>query len=150
MIDNIFTFLKDDDGESNAVNIDDYYFIADRRCKITRIIVNIVDNGPPSPSVYGNSVVMENGLNLLFIDRNNNQQSLIEQPVKKNSDWRKYCHDVESDEAGGGEGRVSVRWTFDKSGLPIKMRRNERLIMRVADDLTDLVGHYFHIQGHYY
>ena len=45
---------------------------------------------------------------------------------------------------------IVVRWTFAKSGAPIRLdgAKNARLEVLLNDDLTGLVDHHFVVQGY--
>ena len=81
-------------------------------------------------------------------------------PVKTNGDWGGLCFDAElyPSDNGNTETYLRVRWTFSRSGYPIRLNgaNNERLEIVLNDDLSGDSGgdpfiekHYFHVQGYY-
>jgi hypothetical protein len=70
-------------------------------------------------------------------------------PIVNNASWAGFCYDADVKAWGVGDEFLPVRWTFQKSGVPIKLdgSKGARLEVLFDDDLTDLVAHRFLVQG---
>jgi hypothetical protein len=67
--------------------------------------------------------------------------------VKTNYEWGRFCDDVQLPTFGGA-GVMFVRCKLFEAGRTIVLKDQERLIVRLNDDLTGLSGHQFSIQGY--
>jgi hypothetical protein len=149
----LFEFLDtngDGTGERNARAIDEYYFEATNASTfIYRMIVNIIDTGPPVVNSYGNNITMTTGITFLGRKAGGSEQIITPIPIKNNLDWGLYCDSISLLPEGRAEGRIVVQWDFGKSGQPIELAIGDKLVIQVDDDLTALTGHYFQLQGYY-
>jgi hypothetical protein len=70
--------------------------------------------------------------------------------ITTSAGWAEYCHDAQVKSWGAGNEFLTVRWTFTKAGVPIRLRgdNRERLDVLVQDDLTGLDSHQFIVQGY--
>lgn len=117
---------------------------------IARMLVHYGDTLAPSADDYGNITALTNGL--LVQVRNVVDDSVVTdlldgEPIKKNSDWSRFCYDLGLDDFGAGDNFLKVRWTFSKSGQPLEIHDAQYLCAVIQDDLTGLVEHHFMIQG---
>lgn len=118
---------------------------------LSRMIVQIEDNGGFDSGLYGNSITLTNGIVVRVSDDMSVLTALTDTiPILTNSDWAAYCYDVALSEYGTGNNYAHVRWTFARSGQPLILRGNynERLEVVLNDDFSDLVGHRFQVQGY--
>lgn len=121
-------------------------------CFISRMIVHIEDTANPSAAHYGNTgAALTNGIQILKLDADGAtiQDITDDSTIKKNSQWGEYCFDVVLDSFGSGNDYVQVRWTFAKTGTPLRLGPGEQLAIRLNDDLTGLINHTFMLQGYY-
>lgn len=129
--------------------------------RITRMIVLIRgDKSTFYTDSYGSRTALSNGIAVrtqddsgTLIDFTNNV------PIKRNGEWGGYCFDSEIYPASTGntDTYLRVRWTFEKSGYPIRLvgSNNERLEVVLNDDFSlsggqnnPLDEHYFLVQGY--
>lgn len=118
--------------------------------ELARVLVYIEDTVGVSAEKYGNITAgLTNGIT--FIHKNGGvEYDLMDGDViKSNADWARECYDAQLLAWGSGNQMVTVRWTFSKSGIPIKLEgdQGDQLIVRINDDLSGLVAHYFRFQG---
>jgi len=116
-----------------------------------RMVVTVRDSGSMDSGGYGNGAALTNGIKVRVMDDSGIVNDITgNQVIKTNEDWGKFCHDVSEVSRGAGDTYVSVRWTFAKTGKPLDVRGNagEWLEILCNDDLTNLNGHFFHIQGY--
>lgn len=151
---NIFTYLKDgatiDASVDGSVTPAVYSFSPTENCEIHRMIVYIEDNGAVTASSYGSVSTLSNGIDVEHTDGNTVVDMLDGVPIVSNASWAALCYDAqEVSFSGGGNSAVGVRWTFARSGSPIKMESGDTLRVRINDNLTGLVAHRFQIQGFY-
>jgi hypothetical protein len=73
-------------------------------------------------------------------------------PITNNAEWARAAFDVDLKNWGPGMGReyLLVRWRFSDAGqfLRLEGRLNESLRVRLNDDFTGLIEHYFMVQGY--
>lgn len=121
-------------------------------CELHRMIVHVSDNGTFKADQYGaKGVALANGVDVQL--RNTIDDSIIVDytnglPIKANAEWSRLCYDVMVYDFGTpANTAMAVRWTFTKSGEPMKLTADEYLAVTINDDLTDLIQHYFNVQG---
>ena len=70
--------------------------------------------------------------------------------VNNSAEWAEYCYDAELKAWGTGNEFLTVRWTFTKGGVYIRLvgDDDERLVITLNDDLTGLDSHEFIVQGY--
>lgn len=154
MATHFYKYLRDD-SNSNDASVDgsttphEFYFEAPERCKINRMIILIRDVGAPDAGAYGNNITMSNGLTFRWLDSDGNVRLDLfdDDPIKTNADWAKVSYDVSVLSFGTGNDSVTCRWTFGNSGAPLQMKPGDRLVLTVSDNLLDLEGHFFMLQG---
>lgn len=156
----IFTFLDtngDGTGTINATGnyaagVENFYFESTGYAEIHRMLVHIVDTTGMSVEKYGNiNGGLTNGIRLITADADLVQtcELTAQIPVKNNGEWAGMCYDANLLTWGAGNQQLAVRWTFTRSGAPIKLGPGESLRIVLNDDLTGLVEHHFMIQGQY-
>jgi hypothetical protein len=122
---------------------------------ITRMVVSIEDTAGIQADEYGNlGAALTNGIKVEVHNSSGLLYSLTDPslPVKTNAQWGVYCFDVDMKSWGTAptDDLLLVRWTFAKSGQPIKLRsrEGEKLVVTLNDNLTGLIAHYFVVQGY--
>jgi hypothetical protein len=70
--------------------------------------------------------------------------------VNSSAEWAEYCFDAEHKAWGVGSEFLTVRWTFTKGGVYIRLvgDDDERLVITGQDNLTGLVEQEFIVQGY--
>lgn len=101
---------------------------------------------------YGNLNALTNGIEINI--HNSADDSVMVRlcggfHVRNNAQWGRLCYDVIADDFGFGFGDrfVTVRWTFSKSGQPLKLSEDEYLAVTISDNLSNLTEHSFMAQG---
>lgn len=111
---------------------------------IHRMLPHILDDGPLDAGYYGKNLILTNGIHLItekFVDGVLTETvATYQYPIRKNVDWGAYCYDVQNIAFGGGVDSLLARYTLDKDGAPFALYPGESFIVRIADDLTQLVG----------
>lgn len=162
---NIYRHLTDDglpgDGSNDNANVNGvvtavpfYSGPADGKVwRIERMLITIEDNAVFTAATYGGVGALANGVTC------HKHTGGITGPVVLDLmdgasagglvDWADFCYDMTNHSFGSGNNFAVVRWTFAKSGAPLKLvgSRNEVLCINIQDDLTTLVRHTFFIQG---
>jgi len=113
--------------------------------------VMILDSGADDGK-FGNIAKLTNGIYFGFVS-DIEQAFLVN--IKDNSDYRSTCYDVQytTRSGGGGDFGMAARKTFgglDKYGVVIRLdgASNDRFIVRIQDDLSDLVQFKIKLMGH--
>lgn len=110
---------------------------------------------------YGSRTILSNGI---VVRTQNDSGTLInltdDIPILTNGNWGRFCYDSEVYPADTGNTAtyLRVRWTFERSGYPIRLvgSNNERLEVVLNDDFSlnsgagnnALLEHYFVVQGY--
>lgn len=148
----IYRYLTDDGLVGSGSNHDitgaaDVHWIqpaADEVWEIHRIIINIRDAGTVNASTFGALGALTNGCKLQVLKgtaSNIVKLDLLDgTTIKDNGDLARYCYDMTITSATAGDKLVSARWTFAKSGDPIKLVGSvgERLVFTTQDATTGL------------
>lgn len=119
---------------------------------VTRMIVYVQDTGSFDSGSYGNGIDLANGIRVYH---KNAAGELLEEltafAVKSSGDWAGQCHDLNHFNFGSGDEFITVRWTFAKSGFPIKLKlhADEYIEVELNDDFRGLTKHYFKVDGFY-
>lgn len=120
--------------------------------RLHRLIVFVEGSNGFSSTKYGNLGTLTTGIGLeLSGDLRDTIDLMHGEPVKSNGSWAQHCYDADLKSWGVGNDMLAVRWTFDKSGIPIRLvgSSNDKLEIIVNDDFTGLDSHLYMIQGHY-
>ena len=124
---------------------------ADETFYLSRMIVLIQDGVGFAAVKYGAiNGGLNNGIQVRVIDDSGILVDFTDGvPILNNASWAGFCYDADVKAWGVGDEFLPVRWTFSKSGAPIKLdgSKNARLEVLMDDDLTDLVTHRFLVQG---
>jgi hypothetical protein len=121
---------------------------------IFRLIVTIEDNANITADGYGGLNTLTNGIDIAV--KSGGPTGTVEldlldgDPVKNIIAWGEHSFDVSEHTFGSGNNFVLARWTFSKAGRPLVLdaNHNEALVATINDDMTGLVKHQFHVQGH--
>lgn len=169
----IFTRHLDTDGDGTGTKnaIGDYssteeiFYIQPSSTQVFRITRMMVlvrgDKNSFYTDSYGSRTSLTNGIVVRTHDDSGILINLTDNvPVKTNGNWGRFCYDSEVYPANTGntDTYLRVRWTFEKSGYPIRLdgSNNERLEVVLNDDFSlnsggsnsELVEHYFVAQGY--
>ncbi len=159
MTQRFFSLLLDLDGDgggSTAANVDgssvQKVFKLDGidgwRLECARILVQIKDTGTIDAAAYGNGITLTNGIGVQHKTGGHTIDLLDGAPIMVNADWGRVCYDLNVMTFGSGDNYLGVRWTFNKSGVPIILRSPaDSLRVTINDDLTGLTGQTFCVQG---
>jgi hypothetical protein len=116
---------------------------------INRMLVHIEDAGNFTANIYGAGSLLTNGVNVSV--RQSGGQEIVDLldgvPVVDNAHWGGVSYDTDYVSFGAGNNSFNVRWTFAKSGVPIVLQNQEKLVVNLRDDFSGLVEHYFLVQG---
>lgn len=118
---------------------------------ITRMIVTVEDTTGFAAAEYGNlGAALTNGVLVQISSDTKTTQSLTPAPVTTNALWGSFCYDVQLKSFGVGNEFLLVRWTFDRSGMPVFLQGSENAELSVIcqDDLSGLDVHRFLVQGY--
>ena len=114
---------------------------------IARAIIHYEDSGSFDADKYGNNITLTNGVEVRVEKRGETIDLTAGRPVQTNAHWGEMCFDTVTSTYGSGNNFLTVRWTFERSGKPIKLYPGESLIFYLSDDFSGLVEQYFKIQG---
>ena len=122
---------------------------SDGELHVYRLILTIRDTGSFDAEDYGNGVALTNGIECGVYDASDNlaYDLLDGEKVFSNSDWGRYCFDVDVKTWGAGDEYLVARWTFSKFGGPIQIQDGESVGVELNDNFTALVEHYFCFEG---
>ena len=114
---------------------------------IERIIVSI--HGACGRSGYGSENPLANGISMKTTDSEGEMILNLTNgvPIKDEMMWGALCFDVSHKNTGEDLTWVFARWTFGKSGLPIVLKDQQRLVVTLSDDMRHLTEHRFQAQG---
>lgn len=115
-----------------------------------RMIIHIADVGAFDAGKYGNNIELTNGIKVRISNASGVVLDLLDGlTVLTNVDWAGICYDARVSEFGLGDNYLHIRWTFAKSGQPLKINgeNGEWLEVLLNDSFVDLVAHYFTAQG---
>jgi hypothetical protein len=120
--------------------------------RLARLLVHIEDATGFDAADYGNlGGALSVGVTIQVIDTDGSTV-LIDltdgQPVTSNADWGKFCYDTAYVAFGTGNDFVQARWTFAKSGMPLRLSAGQQLVVTLNDDFDGLDAHSFVVQGY--
>jgi len=120
---------------------------------LERMLVTIEDTTGFAAADYGNITDgLTNGIQVRVQDDSGTVADLTDGvPITTNANWATFCYDADLKTWGNGNEFIMVRWTFGKSGVPVRLsgNKNARLEVLFDDDLRGLVSHNFLVQGRY-
>jgi len=118
--------------------------------RIARMLV-FVEDTKIIAAQYGNAGALAVGVKLAVEDSIGTVlNDLMDNGTVNNSaEWAEYCYDAEVKAWGAGNEFLTVRWTFTKGGVYIRLvgDDDERLVITLNDDLTGLDSHEFIVEG---
>lgn len=135
-----------------TTEVTQFYYLATEDTRVQRMVIEIEDTAGMGVTDYGNITSgLTAGVHVHHIDIDGTTKlhdlTLLD-PIKTNGQWGSYCYDVKINTWGNGNDNCLVRWTFSNAGTPIRLKKGQRFAITVADDLTGLTAHRFHIQGY--
>lgn len=122
---------------------------------INRMLTFVRDTGAFAAEKYGYMTAFTNGIEIRKADSTSSTGTLIDltdsYPIKTNTDWARVCYDATISDFGVGDQYLHTRWTFAKSGAPIRLvgDNGEFLEVSLHDSCTGLNQHNFTVQGFY-
>lgn len=124
-----------------------YICPAGRICYVNMLIVGVVTDGKINSGEYGNVTALTNGVTAWFKEKEGDPliNRTIQLPVKLTTDWQMYSHDLKISNFGVGNETLTVKHDFRTAGAPLIMLPGGQYTIRIADDLSDLVNHYFRL-----
>ena len=154
----VFQFLDvngDGSGNNNAngdysSTPEEFYFEAPSRVNLYRMIISLRDTTGMIAEEYGNlGSALTNGYELKFLNADLTTRVNLTGgiPIQDNAGFGRYCYDAQIISWGPGDEYLNVRWTFSKSGGPLKLSAGQRLSITLSDDFTGLLEHRFMVQG---
>lgn len=163
---NVFRYLTDDGLVADGSNDDmvrasaDKYYAGPEEGKvwdIHRLIFFCEDATAMQAATFGGITALTNGVIVRTTRGGPDGAELVDytggHAIKRNGDWAALCYDMNIyGSPGSGNDMMAVRWTFSKSGAPIKLvgAKNEKFVMHVQDATTGLVEMHAVIQGYEY
>lgn len=118
--------------------------------RIERMLVMIRDTGTLDTDFYGVDIVLTGGIQVGIKDTNGTLLDLLDgQVIMTNLHWGRQCFDAVRRSWGSGDEFVAVRWSFFKSGFPLRIKgdEGEYFAITLNDNLSGLVDHTFLLQG---
>ena len=156
------TFMKHADTNGNGTgtkNAIGNYASTDTPFKVTndrvgktlelhRVVIYCEDDASFRNGGYGGLATLTDGIIVRVTTKAGGTIELTDGvPIKNFSDWGRLCYDVTYQEFQTGNNFAHVRWTFSKSGQPLRLAYGESLEFVMRDSFSGLVGHYFNVQG---
>jgi len=137
-------------GDYSATVTDFYITDPNTPFYIHRMLIQVEDAGAFATSGYGALAGLSTGIDVLQLDPSGNIQVSYTDShlIKSNNDWARKCYDVKLENWATGNGAIHVRWTFARSGEPIRIAKDYSFVVRLNDNFTGLVTHYFMVEGH--
>ena len=117
---------------------------------VTRWMIQIIDTkGFDVTNFASLSTPLTNGLDCL-IESNGVQTSFLDHTIKSNSDISALAYDTRLDTYGNADDVFHTRWTLSKTGKAVQLNgsTNDKLIVKVQDDLTAITRIHINAQGY--
>jgi len=109
---------------------------------VNRLVVSVRDSGGLDAGLYGNNVILVNGIEIgIKRDGVVIEDLTLGHPIKTNADWGLFCYDVTEVSFGAGDNYLGIRWTFTKDGAALRLNKGDSFFMKISDNLTALTGH---------
>lgn len=119
--------------------------------RIHRMVVTIEDTSGFTAQEYGNlGFALTNGVSVQIRNAGGLVKNLTNgNPVKTNAQWAGLCYDADLKTWGSGDELLAVRWSFDRSGAPLRIdgAAGEYFAISLNDNFSGLVDHHFFLQG---
>ena len=120
--------------------------------RVERMLVHVQDTGAFAAEEYGNlGSALTNGVVVRVATSTGTVKDLTGTiPIKSNAQWARHMYDVRVDTWSAGDEFLAARWSFWKSGYPLRLdgSRGEFLEVYLQDSCTGLVAHQFFIEGY--
>ena len=120
--------------------------------RIARLITSIRDSGTFDSGGWGNNGgnPLNNGIEL-FVKQNGVENNFTEEPIRSHYDLATTSYDLAHNNWGSGDEFAVSRFTFTKSGQPIRLigDNGDWIRLRIADNLSYLVDQRVDAQGYY-
>ena len=120
--------------------------------RIERMLVHIRDVGAFGSSEYGSTAALTQGVTVKVVTDTGTVHDLTNGvPVLMNADWGRQCYDTQILDWGVGDEHLVARWTFSKSGYPLRLdgAAGQRLEVHLQDDMSNLTAHHFYVNGYH-
>jgi hypothetical protein len=148
-------FLRDEADSNNINAIGDYsggvklfkyIHNSNNPLYIKNITIVYRDKKDFRMDLYGNAIVLTNGIKFYKVDKNSNQIDFIssEAPIKTNGDWWAF---TSTHLTGAVEKTVLDEYVSHKWELEISLENTEELVMSLNDNFAGLSIQHFQIQG---
>ena len=117
---------------------------------ISRWMLQLIDGKGFEITGFGSiGSPLTNGLDAVF-ESDGVQTSLLDHTIKSNSDISAIAFDARLDTYGNSSDALHARWSLYKTGQMLRLRGslNEKLIIKIQDNLTSLERLHIHAQGY--
>ena len=115
------------------------------------LIINILDDGTWNMSQFGSiGTTLANGINIYHTSVTGSVRNNIvgtTYPIRKNADFLSYTTDVKLFNPGTGDTSFTVNLNFQKNRSNIILRKEDKIVVEVNDNFTDLTQQTFQING---
>lgn len=116
---------------------------------MNRAIIYYRDGGVWTEAKFGSLTALTNGV---MFEVHRNGASILDLfdglPLKTNSDMSRICFDNDIRSVGSGESYQPARFTFQKAGQALMLRKGDSLVMTIQDNLAALSEMYCMVQGY--
>jgi len=120
--------------------------------RLARMLVTIEDTTGMTADEYGNiGSALSTGVVIRLQDDSGTLVDITDGlPIKTNAQWATHCFDVDIKSWGQtpSDDLLVARWTFTKAGQFLRLTGDQELQVVLNDDFTDLIAHYFVVQGY--
>ena len=151
-------FLRNQEGEFNALKPGVYDFKAEALTEVERMIITIEDKRLDIGGYGALPALTGGGINMFICRQDGSIESLLnfdpteqfeDVRIRRTFDWPQFCFDVNLIE-GGGTDIAFFRYTFSKAGAPVFIESGESIAIDFPDDLyrggRGLKAHLFNLQ----
>jgi len=118
---------------------------------VNRMLVHIEDAGTPGWAAedYG-AITLTSGVVIRAQEGGTMVNITGVHPITSNGEWGAHCFDIDHVNFGTGNEFLNVRWTFGRSGRPLRLIGDNGDFLEVlcGDNMVGLVSHHFEIQGY--
>lgn len=160
----VFRFLDTNGDGSGTKNANGNYSVtpetfyiqppAGEKFEIYRMILTIEDSGSIDASAYGNGITLTNGVEFAVYDGDDvlKLDLLDGDPIITNGDWARIMYDINITNFGVGNQYLNGRFTIRNAGAALLLdgKLGDRLEIKLNDDFSGLVKHYFFVEGYKY
>lgn len=108
------------------------------------------EKGSPELDEYGQLAELTTGIKVWYNRGSGKVYLHNDLPIKKNSDFAVFTSNITTSEASAldGNNAIKINWNFKDTGQSIRIDSGNSFGVEFNDDLSDLVHHYFVIQGY--